>query len=116
MRRAPSEADIMAQGVQGRKLDGRLERLSYLQKKNWAKAGIAAARAGGRKDAPSEAQALLYVVDDNHANSACSLKNLVLVRSSAAARSTTNTLDGNLEQRQPDATRLTVRVDAQCSR
>jgi hypothetical protein len=41
---------------------------------------------------------------------------LVLVRSSAAARSTTNTLDGNLEQHQPDANRLTVRVDAQCSR
>jgi hypothetical protein len=107
----PSEAEIMVQGVQGRKLDGRL---SYLQN-TWAEAGNAVAHAEGQKHAPIEGQALLHIVDDNHANSTFILKNLVLVRHSAGARSTSDPLDYNLQQRQLEAACETGRVDPQCS-
>ncbi len=47
--------------------------------------------------APIEAQAFLHIVDNNNTECTSALKNLKLVSSSAAARTTTNTLDDDLK-------------------
>ena len=47
--------------------------------------------------APIEAQAFLHIVDNNNTECTSVLKNFILIRSSAAARTTTNTLDDDLK-------------------
>jgi hypothetical protein len=69
-----------------------------------------------QKNAPSEAQTLLHIVDDDYASCTGRLKNLVLVRRFAGTGSTTNTLDHDLAEHMSKSPLDGMGEGARCSR